>query len=74
MAIAIAVAFIAAPNLVGAQSKSKDSAVSASRFGISVDGVQKPKAKGLKSSAGKKSDDSGTRNYKLQNAWPSKGY
>jgi hypothetical protein len=41
-AIAIATAFIAAPDLAGAQSKSKDSPTSASRFGISIDGVQKP--------------------------------
>ena len=70
----IAAALFAAPDLAGAQTKKNESTISASRFGISIDGVQKPKAKGLKSSAGKKGDGSGVKNYKLQNAWPSKRY
>ena len=55
-------------NLAGAQTKKNETPVSASRFGISVDGVQQPKSKGLKSQSGKK----GGANYKLQNAWPQK--
>ena len=70
LAVVLAAAFIAAPDLADAQGKSND-ATSASRFGISVDGVQKPKAKGLKSSSGK---GSGTKGPKLENAWPKKGY
>ncbi len=70
VAIAIAAAFVAAPDLADAQNKSKDSPISASRFGISIDGVQKPKPKGLKSTSGKKG--SGAKNYKLENAWPKK--
>lgn len=74
LAAAIATIFIAAPDLAGAEGKKKpnDSPISASRFGISVDGVQvaKSKAKGLKSSSGKKG--SGTKSYKLENAWPKK--
>jgi len=50
-AIIIATAFVATPDLVVAQNKPSESPVSASRFGISIDGVQKPKAKGLKSSS-----------------------
>jgi hypothetical protein len=73
VAVVAAAAFIVVPDLAGAQSKSKDSPTSASRFGISIDGVQKPKAKGLKSSAGKKGDGT-VKNYKIQNAWPKKGY
>jgi hypothetical protein len=72
LAVAIAAAVVVAPNFAGAQSKSNDSPVSASRFGISIDGVQKPKAKGLKSTSGKKG--SGAKSYKPQNAWPKKGY
>jgi hypothetical protein len=53
-AIAITAALVAAPDLAGAQSKKNESPVAASRFGISVDGVQKPKVKGLKSQSGKK--------------------
>jgi hypothetical protein len=71
-AIALAAVLLAAPDLAGAQSKSNESPVAASRFGISIDGVQKPKAKGLKSSSGKKGG--GSSNYKLQNAWPKKTY
>jgi hypothetical protein len=70
LAVAIAVAFAATPDPAGAQSKPKDSPIAASRFGISVDGVQKPKKKGLKSSSSKKG--SGMKSYKLQNAWPTK--
>jgi hypothetical protein len=54
--------------VAGAQTKN-ESPTAASRFGISVDGVQKPKAKGLKSQSGKKG---GGANYKLQNTWPQK--
>ena len=73
LAVALAAAFIAAPNLAGAQGKSNE-ATSASRFGVSVDGVDvaKRKGKGLKSSSGKQG--SGTKSYKLENAWPKKGY
>lgn len=71
-AVIIAAAFIATPDLVVAQSKSKESPIAASRFGISVDGVQKPKAKGLKSSSSKKKGTA--KNYRLQNAWPKKGH
>jgi len=74
LTIAIAAAFIAAPDLAGAQTKKNESPVSASRFGISVDGVQKPKAKGLKAKSGKKGSGSGVSTYKLQNAWPKKTY
>jgi hypothetical protein len=55
-------------DVVGAQAKN-ESPIAASRFGISVDGTQKPKAKGLKSRSGKKGSGA---NYKLQNAWPQK--
>lgn len=73
LAVAIAVAVLAAPDLAGAEGKGKSNdALKASRFGLSVDGVDvaKPKAKGLKSPDGKQG--SGTKNYKLQNAWPQK--
>ena len=70
LAIAIAAAFVAAPDLAGAQSKSNKSPIAASRFGISIDGVHKPKSKGLKSQSGKKG--SGVKNYNLENAWPKK--
>ena len=72
LAVTIAATIIAAPDLASAQSKSNERPVSASRFGISVDGVQKPKAKGLKSSKSKKG--SATKSYKLENAWPKKNY
>ncbi len=71
-AVAIAAAFTAAPDTAGAQNKSNETPVAASRFGISIDGVQKPKAKGLKSSSGKKG--SSTKSYKPENAWPKKTY
>jgi hypothetical protein len=54
LAVAIAAAFIAAPNPVGAQNKPNEAPIAANRFGISIDGVQKPKKKGLKTSSGKK--------------------
>ena len=75
IAAAIAVTVIAAPDLAGAEGKGKDKdALKASRFGISVDGVDvaKPKGKGLKASGSKQGG--GTKSYKLQNAWPKKGY
>jgi len=69
-AIIIATAFVATPDLVVAQSKPSESPVSASRFGISIDGVQKPKAKGLKSSSSKKKGSA--KSHRLENAWPKK--
>lgn len=72
LAVVIAAAFIATPHPADAQSKSKESPIAASRFGISIDGVQKPKAKGLKSSSGKKGGRK--KSSRPQNAWPKKGY
>lgn len=73
LAAAIAVAFTVTPDLASAQSKPKDSPIAASRFGISVDGVQKPKKKGLRSSSAKKKSG-GAKSYKLENEPPNTGY
>lgn len=72
LAVAVAAAFIAVPDLAAAQGKSKDDPISASRFSISIDGFQKPKNKGLKTSNGKKGV--GVKTYKPENAWSKKGY
>ncbi len=72
LAVIIAAAFITTPDLAVAQSKQNDRPIAASRFGISIDGVQKPKSKGLKSSTGKKGGKA--KSYQLQNAWPRKNY
>ena len=72
LAVIIAAAFITTPDPAAAQNKQNDRPVSASRFGISIDGVQKPKSKGLKSSAGKKGGKA--KSYQPQNAWPGKYY
>lgn len=71
LASVLAAKFITAPQVAGAQGKSNESPIAASRFGISIDGVSKPKEKGLKSSSGNKG--SGAKSYKLENAWPKKG-
>lgn len=72
LAVAVAAALMA-PNAV-AEGKGNHRPISASRFGMSVDGVDvaKSKARGLKSPDGKKG--SGTKGPKLENAWPKKGY
>ena len=72
LAVIIAAAFITAPDLAVAQSKQNDAPVAASRFRISIDGVQKPKAKGLKSTGAKKGGKA--KSYPPQNAWPKKSY
>lgn len=71
LALAVAAALVA-PNVAGAEGKGNDRPISASRFGITVDGVDvaKRKAKGLKSPDGKKGGV--TKGPKVENAWPKK--